>query len=88
MVVSKFFSTRNQSRDDPAADSLATIVGISDHDWHEINVKNHYYNIEQLKKLRAQQKADEKAKAEIRAIEDKKLEEKAEYIVKYWWSRL
>ena len=57
-------------------------------DQHEINVENHYYNIEQLKKLRAQQKADEKAKAEIRAIEDKKLEEKAEYIVKYWWSRL
>ena len=54
-------------------------------DWHEINVENHYYNIEQLKKLRAQQKADEEAKAEIRAIEDKKLEEKAEYIVKYWW---
>ena len=57
-------------------------------DWHEINVENHYYNIEQLKKLRAQQKADEKAKAEIRAKEDKELEEQAEYVVKYWWSRL
>ena len=57
-------------------------------DWHEINVENHYYNIEQLKKLRAQQKADEEAKAEIRAIEDKELEEIAEYVVKYWWSRL
>ena len=57
-------------------------------DWHEINVKNHYYNIEQLKELRAQQKADEKAKAEIRAKEDKELEEQAEYVVKYWWSRL
>ena len=55
---------------------------------HEINVKNHYYNIEQLKKLRAQQKADEEAKAEIRAKEDKELEEQAEYVVKYWWSRL
>ena len=57
-------------------------------DWHEINVENHYYNIEQLKKLRAQQKADEEAKAEIRAKEDKELEEQAEYVVKYWWSRL
>ena len=57
-------------------------------DWHEINVENHYYNIEQLKKLRAQQKANEKAKAEIRAKEDKELEEQAEYVVKYWWSRL
>lgn len=57
-------------------------------DRHEINVENHYYNIEQLKKLRAQQKADEEAKAEIRAIEDKELEEIAEYVVKCWWSRL
>ena len=57
-------------------------------DRHEINVENHYYNIEQLKKLRAQQKADEEAKAEIRAKEDKELEEIAEYVVKYWWSRL
>lgn len=57
-------------------------------DRHEINVENHYYNIEQLKKLRAQQKADEEAKAEIRAIEDKELEEIAEYVVKSWWSRL
>ena len=57
-------------------------------DRHEINVKNHYYNIEQLKKLRAQQKADEEAKAEIRAKEEKELEEIAEYVVKYWWSRL
>ena len=56
--------------------------------WHEINVENHYDKIEQVKKLRAIQKADEEAKAEIRAIEDKELEEIAEYVVKYWWSRL
>ena len=58
-------------------------------DQHEINVENHYYNIEQLKKLRAQQKADEAAKAEIRAKEEeKRSEEIADSIVEHRWSRL